>query len=209
MRGFPPWVLLLLVLGFLLLSGINPEADRLTWWMETLPVMIGVAILVPTYKRYPLTPLVYHLLAFHAFVLMVGGHYTYAEVPWFNDIRDAFGMGRNHYDRIAHFIQGFVPAILAREILIRSSCLKSGGWLFLLTTSFCLAFSALYELIEWAAAILTEEGAAAFLGTQGDQWDTQWDMFLALCGAITAQLLLSRWHNNQITKLTHGDLRNR
>lgn len=201
MRGLPPWVLLTLVLGFLVLSGINPEADRLTWWMETLPVMIGAAILVPSYKRYPLTTLVYHLLAFHAFILMIGGHYTYAEVPWFNDIRDSLGLGRNHYDRVAHFIQGFVPAILAREILIRFSPLKSGGWLFLLTTSFCLAFSAFYELIEWWAAIFTEEGAAAFLGTQGDQWDTQWDMFLALCGAITAQLLLSPWHNNQIKAL--------
>jgi len=209
MRGFPAWLLLLLVLGFLLLSGIKPEADRLTWWMETLPVMIGVAILVPSYKSYPLTPLVYHLLAFHAFILMVGGHYTYAEVPLFNHIQETFSYERNHYDRVAHFIQGFVPAILTREILIRFSPLKQGGWLFLLTTSFCLAFSAFYELIEWWAAIFTEEGAAAFLGTQGDQWDTQWDMFLALCGAITAQLLLSRWHNQQITTLTHGNIRNR
>lgn len=200
MRGLPPWILLLVVLGFLIISGIDPVADRFTWIMETTPVMVGAIILLLSYKNFPLTPLTYHLLAFHAFILIVGGYYTYAEVPLFNSLQETFGMARNHYDRVAHFIQGFVPAILAREILIRLSCLKPGGWLFLLTTSFCLAFSALYEMIEWAAAIFTEEGAAAFLGTQGDQWDTQWDMFLALCGAIIAQLLLSAYHNNQIEK---------
>lgn len=201
MRGLPAWLLLVIVLGFLVISGIDPEADRLTWLMETIPVVIGAIILLVTYRAFPLTPLTYHLLAFHAFILMVGGYYTYAEVPLFNNLQENFGMARNHYDRVAHFIQGFVPAILAREVLIRLSCLKSGGWLFLLTTSFCLAFSALYEMIEWAAAILTEEGAAAFLGTQGDQWDTQWDMFLALCGAIAAQLLLSGLHNKQIERI--------
>lgn len=200
MRGLPPWILLLVVLGFLTISGIDPVADRLTWIMETTPVMVGASILLLSYKSFPLTPLTYHLLAFHAFILIVGGYYTYAEVPLFNSLQETFGMARNHYDRVAHFIQGFVPAILAREILIRLSCLKPGGWLFLLTTSFCLAFSAVYEMIEWAAAIFTEEGAAAFLGTQGDQWDTQWDMFLALCGAIIAQLILSAYHNNQIEK---------
>ncbi len=209
MRGLPPWFLLSVVLGFLLVSGIDPEADRLTWFMETLPVMIGAVILLATYRLFPLTPLSYHLLAFHAFILMIGGHYTYAEVPLFNDLQESLGLARNHYDRVAHFIQGFVPAIVAREVLIRLSCLKPGGWLFLLTTSFCLAFSALYELIEWAAAIFTEEGATAFLGTQGDPWDTQWDMFLALCGAMTAQLALAPLHDKQIEKLTHGNLRNR
>lgn len=201
MRGLPAWLLLAIVLSFLVISGIDPEADRLTWFMETSPVMIGAIVLLVTYRAFPLTPLTYHLLAFHAFILMVGGYYTYAEVPWFDNLQENLGLARNHYDRVAHFIQGFVPAILAREVLIRLSCLKPGGWLFLLTTSFCLAFSALYELIEWLAAILTEEGATAFLGTQGDQWDTQWDMFLALCGAIIAQLLLSGLHNKQIEKV--------
>ena len=201
MRGLPAWLLLAIVLSFLVSSGIDPEADRLTWFMETSPVMIGAIVLLVTYRAFPLTPLTYHLLAFHAFILMVGGYYTYAEVPWFDNLQENLGLARNHYDRVAHFIQGFVPAILAREVLIRLSCLKPGGWLFLLTTSFCLAFSALYELIEWLAAILTEEGATAFLGTQGDQWDTQWDMFLALCGAIIAQLLLSGLHNKQIEKV--------
>jgi putative membrane protein len=205
----PPWLLLLTVLGFLIVSGIDPQADRLTWFMETLPVMIGAVVLIATYTRFPLTPLTYHLIALHAFVLMVGGYYTYAEVPLFNGLRDDLGLARNHYDRIAHVVQGFVPAIIAREVLIRLSCLKPGGWLFLLTTAFCLAFSALYELIEWAAAIFTESGATAFLGTQGDPWDTQWDMFLALCGAICAQLLLSAWHNHQIETLQNGHLRNR
>lgn len=201
MRGLPAWLLLFVVLSFLVISGIDPEADRLTWLMETSPVMIGAIILLLTYRAFPFTPLTYHLLAIHAFILMVGGYYTYAEVPLFNNLQESLGMARNHYDRVAHFIQGFVPAILAREVLIRLSCLKPGGWLFLLTTSFCLAFSAFYEMIEWAAAILTGEGATAFLGTQGDQWDTQWDMFLALCGAITAQLLLSGLHNKQIEKV--------
>ncbi|HID83086.1 MAG TPA: DUF2238 domain-containing protein [Chromatiales bacterium] len=201
MQGLPAWLLLVIVLSFLVISGIDPEADRLTWIMETSPVMIGAIILLVTYRAFPLTPLTYHLLAFHAFILMIGGYYTYAEVPWFDNLQENLGLARNHYDRVAHFIQGFVPAILAREVLIRLSCLKPGGWLFLLTTSFCLAFSALYELIEWLAAILTEAGATAFLGTQGDQWDTQWDMFLALCGAIIAQLLLSGLHNKQIEKI--------
>jgi putative membrane protein len=168
--------------------------------METVPVMIGIAILVPTWRRFPLTPLTYYLLAFHAVILVIGGHYTYAEVPWFNELRDHYDLSRNYFDRLGHFVQGFVPAILAREILIRNTCLKSGGWLFLYVTSFCLAFSALYEMLEWWAAIFTETGAEAFLGTQGDVWDTQWDMFLALIGAMLGQIILGPYHDRQISQ---------
>ncbi|HEB97170.1 MAG TPA: DUF2238 domain-containing protein, partial [Sedimenticola thiotaurini] len=180
-----PWVLLFLVSLLLLASGIDPVADRYTWLLETLPVMIGIPLLLATGRVFPLTPLLYRLLALHAVILIVGGYYTYAEVPLFNWLRDALDLGRNHYDRVGHFVQGFVPAILAREILLRLSPLRPGGWLFLIVTSICLAFSALYELIEWWTALLSGEAATAFLGTQGDPWDTQWDMFLALVGAIT------------------------
>lgn len=193
--------LLAAVSGFLVLSGIDPQADRLTWFLETAPVMIGIAILVPSRRRFPLTPLSYHLLALHACILIVGGHYTYAEVPLFNTLRDAWELSRNHYDRIGHLAQGFVPAIVAREILLRRSPLHAGKWLFFLVTCFCLAFSAFYEMIEWWVALLTEEGATAFLGTQGDHWDTQWDMFLALCGALGSQALLARVHDRQIRAL--------
>jgi putative membrane protein len=184
----------------LIWSGIGPT-DRLTWFMETVPVMIGIAILVPTWRRFPLTPLIYTLLAFHAWILVIGGHYTYAEVPWFNDLKDHYDLSRNYFDRLGHFVQGFVPAILAREILIRNTCLKSGPWLFLYVTSFCLAFSALYEMLEWWAAIFSETGAEAFLGTQGDIWDTQWDMFLALIGAMLGQIILGTYHDRQIAEL--------
>jgi len=199
-----PLTLLGLVLAGLIWSGIGPT-DRLTWFMETVPVMIGIAILVPTWRRFPLTPLIYTLLAFHAWILVIGGHYTYAEVPWFNELRDHYDLSRNYFDRLGHFVQGFVPAILAKEILIRNTCLKNGGWLFLYVTSFCLAFSALYEMLEWWAAIFTETGAEAFLGTQGDVWDTQWDMFLALIGAMLGQIILGPLHNRQIENLEGTD----
>ena len=185
----------------LVLSGIDPVADRLTWTLETLPVMIGILLLVLTWRSFPLTPLLYRLLAIHAVILMIGGYYTYAEVPLFNWLRDSLELSRNHYDRVGHFVQGFVPAILAREVLIRRSPLTEGGWLFLVVTSICLAFSAFYELIEWWTALLNEEAAASFLGNQGDHWDTQWDMFLALTGAILSQLLLSRRHDRQLAAL--------
>ena len=132
---------------------------------------------------------------------MIGSHWTYAEVPLFNWLRDSFELSRNHYDRIGHLAQGFIPAILAREILLRRSPLQRGKWLFLIITSICLAFSALYEMIEWWTALLSEEAASSFLGTQGDQWDTQWDMFLAMTGAIFAQVMLSRIHNRELTRI--------
>jgi putative membrane protein len=205
-HGREPLVLLVLTGLFLVASGIDPVADRYTWFLETVPVMIGIAILLPTAQRFPLTPLLYRLLTLHALILMIGGHYTYAEVPLFNWLRDSLELSRNHYDRVGHLAQGFIPAILAREILLRLSPLKRGGWLFLTVTSICLAFSALYEMLEWWTALISKEAAEAFLGTQGDHWDTQWDMFLALVGAIGAQLLLANLHDRQIkSHLKDGD----
>jgi putative membrane protein len=194
----------LLLLGagtvLLVLSGIGPH-DRTTWWLEVAPILIAVPILIATARRFPLTPLAYRLIFVHALILMLGAHYTYAEVPAGFWIRDLFGLARNPYDRVGHLAQGFIPAILAREILIRRSPVGSGGWLTFVVLCVCLAISALYEMAEWWAALLGGEAADAFLGTQGDQWDTQWDMFLALVGAVAALALLSRLHERQITRL--------
>jgi len=178
-------------------SAVRPH-DYFTWFMEVAPILIGVPILVATYRRFPLTPLLYRLIFVHAVILMVGGHYTYAEVPLGFWMQRAFGLARNHYDRIGHFAQGFVPAILAREILLRRGVVARRGWLFFLATCVCLAFSAFYELVEWWTAELTGSAATAFLGTQGDPWDTQWDMFLALLGALLSPLLLGRVHDRQL-----------
>lgn len=186
-----------LTLAALIASGVNPH-DRLTWVLETLPVMVGLPLLLATHRRFPLTPLVVRLLFVHGLILMLGGHYTYARVPLGFWVQDAFDLARNHYDRLGHLAQGFVPAMLAREILLKRTPLRPGGWLFLLTTSVILAFSACYEFIEWGAALAIGADADAFLATQGDVWDTQWDMFLALVGAIAAQLLLARTHDRQL-----------
>lgn len=182
-----PRTLLVVVLLAVAASAVRP-ASWFTWALEIVPVLIGVALLVWSYRRFPLTPLTYGLLALHALVLALGAHYTYAEVPigFWGDF------SRNWYDRFAHFVQGFVPAMLAREILLRRTPLRPGGWTFTLVCAVCLAFSACYELVEWLGALLAGSAATDFLGTQGDVWDTQWDMFLALCGAVTAQLTLSR-----------------
>jgi putative membrane protein len=189
---------LVLVVGSVFVwSAINPH-ERFTWFLEVLPVIVGVPILMATRRRFPLTTLVYVLIAIHAVILMVGGHYTYAEVPLFNWIRDAFGLARNHYDRVGHLAQGFIPAMIAREILLRQTPLRPGGWLFTIVTCVCLAISAVYELIEWAVAAATGDSATAFLGTQGDVWDTQKDMLCAWIGAMAAQLLLARWHDKQL-----------
>jgi len=196
-------VLLAVGIVLLVLSGIGP-ADRFTWFLEVAPVLIGVPIMIATYRRFPMTPLVYRLLLLHAVILMVGGHYTYAEVPLGFWMQEAFGFARNHYDRIGHLAQGFVPALLAREVLLRRSVLRRGGWLFFLVTCACLALSAVYELVEWWTALATGEAATAFLGTQGDPWDTQWDMFLALIGAVAAQLFLARLHDRQLRALAGG-----
>jgi putative membrane protein len=199
-RRREPAVLLALGAILLVLSGINPK-DRYTWILEVAPAIVAAVVLVATYRRFPLTPLAYRLILIHACILMVGGHYTYAEVPLGFWVQRAFGLARNHYDRLGHFAQGFVPAIVAREILLRRTPLKRGGWTFFLVTCVCLAISAFYEFIEWWTALASGEAATAFLGTQGDVWDTQWDMFIALIGAITAQLTLSRVHDRQIDAL--------
>jgi putative membrane protein len=201
--GREPLVLLIVGAVLLVLSGIGPH-DRTTWWLEVGPILIAAPVLILTARRFPLTPLAYRLIFVHALILMLGGHYTYAEVPLGFWIQRVFGFARNHYDRIGHIAQGFVPAIVVREILIRRSPLRPGKWLTFLALCVCLAISAFYELVEWWAALLGGEGADAFLGTQGDQWDTQWDMFLALLGAASALLLLSRLHDRQIARLEEG-----
>jgi putative membrane protein len=190
-------VILFMVCLVLIWSGIHPT-DRMTWWLEVVPVLIGAPILLLTYRRFPLTPLTYWLLAVHAVILMVGGHYTYAQVPLGFWLQDSFELSRNHYDRIGHFAQGFIPAILVREILVRLSPLRPGAWLGFLVVCVCLAISAFYEMIEWWVAVTAGIAAEAFLATQGDVWDTQWDMFLALCGAIVAVLTLSRVQDRQL-----------
>ncbi len=181
-------------------SAIHPY-DYFTWFLEVFPVIIALPILVCTYKKFPFTNLSYLLVLLHAIILMVGGHYTYAEVPVFNWLRDTFDLSRNYYDRVGHFAQGFVPAMIAREILIRNNVIKTGAWLFFIVCCISLAISACYEFIEWWVAVASGESADAFLGTQGDVWDTQWDMFLALIGAILAQILLRNRHNRQLLNL--------
>jgi putative membrane protein len=189
--------MLLATLLVLLWSGINPR-DRITWVFEVLPVILVLAILVPTAKSFSLSSLLYRLLFIHGLILMIGGHYTYSEVPvgyWF---QETFDLSRNHYDRLGHFVQGFVPAILAREILLRKTPLVPGRWLTFLIISVCLAFSAFYELIEWWTALLLGESADAVLGMQGDIWDSQWDMFLALLGACVSLATLSKVHDRSL-----------
>jgi putative membrane protein len=200
MGKFEPLILLAAAAALLVVSGIAPY-DRTTWWLEIFPILLAAPLLVATAKRFPLTPLAYRLVFVHALILMLGGHYTYARVPLGFWLQDALHLARNDYDRIGHFAQGFVPAIIARELLVRRSPLRPGGWLFVLVTCVCLSVSACYEFIEWWAAVAGGSAADAFLGTQGDVWDTQWDMFMALVGAITAQLTLSRLHDRQLGRL--------
>ena len=195
-----PLILLAIAAVALVASGINPY-ERATWLLEVFPVLLGAPILIATYRRFPLTPFLYRLLLLHALILMLGGHYTYARVPPGDWVRDLFELSRNHYDRLGHFAQGFIPAILARELLLRCSPLVRGGWLFFIVVSICLAFSAFYEMIEWWSAVIGGEAAESFLGTQGDVWDTQWDMFIALIGAISAQLLLARGHDRALSRM--------
>jgi putative membrane protein len=195
-----PALLLAIAIVCLVVSRIGAHEPG-TWLLEVAPIFIAVPILVATARRFPLTPLAYRLLFVHALILMLGGHYTYAKVPLGFWMQDALHLARNHYDRVGHFAQGFVPAIVAREILLRRSPLRPGKWLFFLVVCVCLAISASYELIEWLAALLGGSSADAFLGTQGDAWDTQWDMFMALVGALSALVLLSRVHDRQIDRL--------
>ena len=197
MSGREPLALLAIGAVALVVSGIAPH-DRATWVLEVAPALIAAPVLIATARRFPLTPLAYRLIFLHALILMVGGHYTYAEVPAGFWVQDALHLARNPYDRLGHLAQGFVPAVVVREVLIRRSPLRPGKWLTFLVLCVCLAISAAYELVEWWAALIGGESADAFLGTQGDQWDTQWDMLTALIGAALSLLLLSRVHDRQI-----------
>jgi len=184
----------------LLVSGLAPY-DRGTWLLEVFPVLIALPLLWFTRARWPLTPLAAGAIAALALILEIGGHYTYARVPAGFWVRDALHLARNDFDRFGHFFQGFVPAIVAREILLRRTPLRPGGWLFVLVSATCLAISACYEFIEWWSAVLLGSGADEFLATQGDPWDTQWDMFCAVVGAVAAQLLLARAHDAALARL--------
>jgi len=188
---------LLVYAAVLAWSAINP-ADYFTWFLEVLPAIIGLLVLLATRRSFPLTRLAYLLILVHCIILMVGGHYTYAEVPLFDWIRDAFDHARNNYDKVGHFAQGFIPAIIAREILLRKQIVVVRLWLNFLVVCFCLAFSAFYELIEWFVAVASGSSAEAFLATQGYVWDTQSDMAFALAGAVAALLLLGRLHDRQL-----------
>ncbi len=199
-RTLLPRILLGLVLVALVVSGLRPY-DRLTWLLETVWVIVGVPVVLLTWRRFPLTTLLCGLLALHALILVAGGHYSYARTPLGDWVRDLFDLSRNPYDRLGHFAQGFVPAVLVREILVRRSPLRGSRWLAPLVVCACLAFSAVFELIEWWAALAGGSAADDFLATQGDVWDTQWDMFLALVGAVTSLALLSRWHDRQVAAL--------
>jgi len=187
------------VLAALIVSGIQPY-DRATWWMEVAPVLIAAPILVITHRRYPLTPLLYALIFVHALVLILGGTHTYARVPLGFWLQDLLALERNPYDRIGHFMQGLVPAMVAREILLRGRFVAGARMVGFLSVCVALAVSAVHELIEWGAALALGQGADEFLGTQGDAWDTQADMFMALVGAVSALLLLSRLHDRQLSR---------
>lgn len=186
----------------IVVSAISPH-DWITWWLEAAPVLIGIPILLATYRQHRLTPLLYRLIFLHMLVLLLGAHYTYARVPLGFWLQDLFDFSRNHYDRIGHLMQGFMPAILSREILLRTGAVRRGGWLFFIAVSICLAFSAFYEMLEWWSALLSD-ATEDFLGSQGDIWDAQWDMFLALIGALSALLLLRRLHDRHLAAVRPG-----
>ena len=197
------WFFVVVAVLGLVWSGIQPH-DQATWALEVFPVVIAIPLLYFTRKSLPLTPLLYLLIAVHAAILMLGGHYTYALVPAGDWVREWLDLARNPYDRLGHFAQGFVPAMIAREILLRKTPLLRGGWLFFIVTSICMAVSVCYEFLEWWTAVIIGGKADDFLGTQGDVWDTQWDMFLATCGAIIAQILLAHIHDRQLATKTAG-----
>ena len=193
------WILIFAIV--LIWSGINPK-DQFTWILEVAPALIGGILLLVTCNSFRLTSLLYIFILVHCIVLMVGGHYTYAEVPLFDSLREIFELERNNYDKVGHFFQGFVPALLAREILIRKNIVNGRAWLNLFIISICLAFSAFYELIEWWVAVASGENAEAFLGTQGYVWDTQSDMALALLGAVASIVVLSGFHDIQLKNIS-------
>lgn len=195
------WALwLALFLAVLAWSAFEPR-DPVVWLLEAAPALVALVLIAATYRRYPLTPLAYWLILVHSVVLLVGAHYTYAEVPLFDWLAEIMGWQRNNYDKVGHLAQGFVPAIIAREILLRQRVVSSRPWLALIVTCICLAISAFYELIEWWVALLSEQAADAFLGTQGYAWDTQSDMGWALAGAVLAQLTLAGTHDRQLARL--------
>jgi putative membrane protein len=196
-------ILLTLFIAVFIWSLIHPH-DYFTWILEVFPAIIGIILIIALRKSFPLTPLLLTLLTIHAIILMVGGHYTYAEVPLGFWMKDVFRLGRNDYDRIGHFAQGFVPAIVAREILIRRNVVRGRGWLYFIIVAICLAISAAYELLEWRVSVATGSSGDAFLGTQGDVWDTQEDMATALVGALAAPLALGRLHDRQLSRLVAG-----
>jgi len=191
---------LMTYLGVLIWSAVDPK-DYFTWFLEVVPALLGALALAATYRRFQFTRLAYFLILFHCLILMVGGHYTYAEVPLFDWFREVFGQQRNNFDKLGHFAQGFVPAIVAREIVVRLQVINGRWWQNFFVICFCLAFSAFYELVEWWVAISTGESAEAFLGTQGYVWDTQSDMAFALLGAVVSLALLTREHGRQIEAL--------
>lgn len=199
-----PLALLVGTAAIFVWSGVEPYS-RITWLLEVFPVLLGAPLLYLTWRRFPLTHLVYALIFVHAAILMIGGHYTYARTPIGFWLQDLFGFARNHYDRIGHLAQGFIPALIARELLLRQTALRPGGWLNFLVLSVCLAISVFYEFIEWWASLLSGSAADDFLATQGDIWDTQWDMFLAGLGAVAALLLLSRLHDRQLAIRSVGE----
>jgi putative membrane protein len=201
-RSIAIW--LIIFFGVLIWSGINPH-DRFTWALEVSPAIMGLVALAVTYQKFRFSNLVYWFVLAHAIILMIGGRYTYAMVPLFDWLKDSFELSRNHYDKVGHFAQGFIPALITREILIRKSPLKGSRWLHFIVVSICLALSALYELVEWWVALATGEGAEAFLGTQGYIWDTQSDMAWALTGAILSLLMLSRYHDKAIEHVVSLD----
>jgi len=199
-RGIPrsEGIVLSAILAVALVWSAIGATSTGTWLMEVVWIFVGAPLVLLNRQRFPLSRLLCWLLVFHAAVLCYGGHYTYAETPIGNWFQDLLGSDRNNYDRFAHVVQGFVPAILVRELLLRLSPLRRGGWTFTLTTAVCLAIAACFEFVEWGAAMVLGAGADDFLATQGDVWDTQWDMFLCLCGALVAQLLLRRVHDGQL-----------
>jgi putative membrane protein len=193
-------VWLIIFFAVFIWSAINPK-DQFTWFLEVAPALIALIMLAFTRNSYPLTTITYVFILIHCVILMVGGHYTYAEVPLFDYIKELIGSERNNYDKLGHFAQGFIPALVAREILIRNAVISTATWRNFFIVSFCLGFSAFYELIEWWVAELSGESAEAFLGTQGYVWDTQSDMFYAMIGAISALILLGKVHDKQLAKL--------
>ncbi|WP_428818012.1 DUF2238 domain-containing protein (plasmid) [Clostridium butyricum] len=195
-------ILLAMLLSILIWSVIEPK-DLFIWFLEVLPVILGVAVLICIYPKYRFSNFIYVLITIESIILIVGGHYTYAEMPIFNWIRDTFDLSRNYYDRLGHFMQGFIPAMIAREIIIRDKVINKKKYLSFIVICICLAISASYELIEFVVAKLTGNAADAFLGTQGDVWDTQWDMLMALIGSVTSLSLFSRYHDKKLTQLNN------